>query len=191
MCGRYYIDISDAELQEIVRSIEENRDSYEQLTFKTGGEIFPTDIVPVQTGVGRYDLMKWGFTGFNGKPVINARSETAFEKPMFRESILERRCLAPASGYYEWKKEGGRKTKYRLFIPHTPMYLAGCWRQERGNGLYTFVILTRPAPECIAIIHDRTPVIIAPDRISVWLNGGPDAAAEAAATAPDLSYTPV
>ena len=190
MCGRYYIDISDAELQEIVRSIEEKRDSHEQLTFKRSGEIFPTDIVPVQTGLGSYDLMKWGFIGFNGKPVINARSETALEKPMFKQSMLERRCLAPASGYYEWKKDGNRKTKYRFCIPHIPIYLAGCWRREKAGGLYTFVILTQPAQEGIATIHDRMPVIITPDRIETWLGDDPEAAQEAMSTAAELIYNP-
>ena len=61
--------------------------------------------------------MKWGYSGYGNK-VINARSETAFEKPMFRKSMQERRCLLPASGYYEWRRtpSGGKsKQKYALY----------------------------------------------------------------------------
>jgi putative SOS response-associated peptidase YedK len=99
MCGRYYIEIDEKELQDIVDAVEKNIKEYpEQTTIKMSGEIFPTDIVPVQTGLNRYAAMKWGFVGFDGKPLINARSETALEKPMFRQAMLERRCLIPASG---------------------------------------------------------------------------------------------
>ena len=180
MCGRYYIEIDDSELQEIVREVEKNtQGSPEQSRLKTGGEIFPTDTVPVRTGVGRYQPMRWGFLGFDGKPVINARSETALEKPMFKGAMQERRCLIPASGYYEWRKDGAGKVRHRLFSPDGMMYFAGCWRQEKDSGLYTFVILTQPATESVALIHDRMPVIIPRSRIDAWLNESPDAMRDA------------
>ena len=180
MCGRYYIEIDEEELREIVSEAEKKTQATsEQLTLKTGGDIFPTDTVPVQTGIGLYQPMRWGFVAYNGKPVINARSETVMEKPMFKESMLERRCLIPASGYYEWQKDGGRKIKYRLFIPGSSMYFAGCWRQEKGRGFYTFVILTQPAADGLAFIHDRMPVIIPRSLSGDWLQGGPDAMREA------------
>ena len=180
MCGRYYLEIDEKELQEIVREVEKKTTGYpEQLRLKTGGEIFPTDTVPVQTGIGRYQPMKWGFIGFDGRPVINARSETAPEKPMFKGAMQACRCLIPAGGYYEWRKEGSKKIKYRLFIPGSMMYFAGCWRMEKNLGLYTFVILTQPAAESVAMIHDRMPVIIPHSRIDAWLNESPDAMREA------------
>jgi len=180
MCGRYYIEIDEKELQDIVDEVERNiHESGEQLTFKTSGEFFPTDAAPVQTGSGCYRLMRWGFAGYNGKPVINARSETALEKPMFRQSMLERRCLIPASGYYEWRKDEKKKIKHRLFIPGQPMFFAGCWRQEKDSPLPAFVILTRPAAGAVEAIHDRMPVIIPRNRADVWLNDGPDTMREA------------
>jgi putative SOS response-associated peptidase YedK len=180
MCGRYYIEIDEKELREIANEVEKNtRDYPGQMSFKTSGEIFPTDIVPVQTGVGEYQPMKWGFSGFDKKLVINAKSETALQKPMFQESMLERRCLIPASGYYEWKKAGSKKIKYQFFIPKTPMFLAGCWRQEKDSPFHTFVILTRPAVKTFEEIHDRMPVIIPQSQMRTWLYDSSDAMAVA------------
>jgi len=155
------------------------KNANEQMKFKVSGEIFPTDTVPVQTGIGRYQAMRWGFVGFSGKPVINARSETALEKPMFKAPMLERRCLIPASGYYEWQKNGAKKIKYRFFIPGSPMYFAGCWRAEKDSPLDTFVILTRPAEGGAEAIHDRMPVIIPRSCTDAWMNDSPDAIREA------------
>ena len=130
MCGRYYIEIDEAEIRDIVIEAEKRaREANEQLKLKTSGEIFPTDIVPVQTGIGDYQPMKWGFPGFKGRPVINARSETVLEKPMFRAHMLARRCLIPASGYYEWKKEGSKKIKYKFYLSDEPLFFAGLWHE--------------------------------------------------------------
>ena len=176
MCGRYYIEMDEKDLREIADEVEKNTQGYpDQMTFKTSGEIFPTDIVPVQTGADEYQLMKWGFSGFDKRLVINAKSETALQRPMFRESMLERRCLVPASGYYEWKKDGSKKVKYQFFIPNMPIYLAGCWRQEKGNPFHTFVILTRPAVKVFEEIHDQMPIIIPQSHMRRWLYDSPDA----------------
>ena len=186
MCGRFYIEIDERELQDIVNAVKKNiQENPEQLTIKFSGEIFPTETVPVQTGSGRYLAMKWGFIAYNGRPVINARSETALEKPMFKQPMLERRCLVPASGYYEWLKEGNKKSKYQLFIPGSLLYFAGCWRQEKERGANTFMILTQPAAESIAFIHERMPVIIPHNQRDAWLNGSPDVMHDAVA---ELSY---
>ncbi len=81
MCGRYYISIDEQELRDIAREVEANlKGRYTQLSIKTEGEIFPSDTVPVQIGANEYVPMKWGFSGFDGKLIINARSETAAEK---------------------------------------------------------------------------------------------------------------
>jgi putative SOS response-associated peptidase YedK len=118
--------------------------------------------------------MKWGFIGYNGRPIINARSETALEKPMFRQSMIERRCLIPASGYYEWQKSGAKKTKCRFHLPDGPIYYAGCYRQEKNSQLGNFVILTRQAVRGIELIHGRMPVIIPKQHMETWLNEGLD-----------------
>ena len=176
MCGRYYIEIDEKELRDIVDAVEKNIKEYpEQTTIKMSGEVFPTDIVPVQTGLNRYAAMKWGFIGFDGKPLINARSETALEKPMFRQAMLERRCLIPASGYYEWKKSGSRKIKHRIYLPGEPIYFAGCYRQEKDSPISNFVILTRQAAGGLETIHSRMPVIIPKMHADAWFGGEPGA----------------
>jgi putative SOS response-associated peptidase YedK len=141
------------------------------------GEIFPTNIVPVQTGPREFVPMKWGFTDFRGNPLINARSETALEKKTFRDSMQKRRCLIPASGYYEWRKTDGGKVKHRFFLPGKTLHLAACWREEEGRPV--FVILTRNAAGGAERIHERMPVIIPDSRIDAWLCDTPDVMSEA------------
>ena len=174
MCGRYHIDISVEEIQQIVEEIQRQqrqRPEYEQLVIKLDGDIFPTDVVPVRTGVQDFAPMRWGFTDFKGKPMINARSETALEKPTFRQSLLERRCLIPASSYYEWQTVGKSKVKYRFSLPDQTLYLAGCYRQERDEPVNRFVILTQAAWPEFAEIHNRMPVLVTPEQAERWFTG--------------------
>jgi putative SOS response-associated peptidase YedK len=179
--------MDEIELRQIIKVVEAKmREEYQGLSLKTEGEIFPGDTVPVQTGPDAFAPMRWDFTAYNGKAIINARSETAAEKPMFRESMFARRCLIPASGYFEWQKDGKQRIKYAFHLPDGPLYLAGCWRQERDAPLPVFVILTRDAVNGLEEIHDRMPVIIQKDRIGDWFTGG-DVLGEAVTA---LDYAP-
>jgi putative SOS response-associated peptidase YedK len=119
--------------------------------------------------------MKWGFRGYGRHVVINARSETALIKSTFRCSMLERRCLIPASGYYEWLKSGTKKTKYRFFQSNSPIFIAGCWRMEPGATLPSFVILTREATQGLVAFHNRMPVIIPRENADSWLHSSMNA----------------
>lgn len=173
MCGRYYIHLSEPELMDIARHIEQEWATRDlPMKIKTSGEIFPTDIVPVQTGVDQFEPMKWGFKGFNRRPIINARSETALEKPIFRDAMRDRRCLIPASGYFEWEKIRGRKIKNAFSLPSGPIFLAGCYRKEQDTPVFTFVILTREASTELEHIHNRMPVIIPHALRRAWLKHG-------------------
>lgn len=104
MCGRYYIDdgIDAEESREIIDTVN-RRSNADQV--KTSGEIFPTDYVPVisnnRTMQRSAFVMSWGYTLPDGKKIINARSETAGEKPMFRDGMQQRRCVIPATYYFE------------------------------------------------------------------------------------------
>ena len=174
MCGRYYVEIDDKELRDICEEIQKKQreeENPEQLEIKFSGEIFPTDIVPVIAGTNKYLPMRWGFTGFDKRPLINARSETALMKATFREHMRNRRCLVPASGYYEWKREGSKKIKHRIYVPDEPIYMAGCYRQEQGELLPRFVILTKAAGQGLEEIHDRMPVIVPNEYAGEWLSG--------------------
>ena len=169
MCGRYYIREEDSasDLQEIMDQL--NRKGQ---IVKTG-EIFPSDTVPVIANSKSMQpipfAMPWGFTMPDGQLIINARSETAAEKPMFRDGMQQRRCLLPASHYFEWEKRQREKIKYAIKSSGSDMlFMAGLYRIE-GN-IARFTILTRTPADNISFIHDRMPVILPKEAMNDWLN---------------------
>ena len=193
MCGRYYIetDSMNEQLRQIIAEVERKQGNSEAHAAMKLGEIYPTNIVPAISEKGA-ELMKWGYAGYKNR-VINARSETAFEKPMFRKSLLEKRCLIPASRYYEWRRtESGAKSKqkFALFRLGQPLYMAGVWRQEQGEELPVFVILTREAAPGVAQIHNRMPVILPEETQEAWVHGE-DAEALMKHAAEDIAFRAV
>jgi len=172
MCGRYFIE-TDAEeiiIKEIIEQVSDKYKGAAELEQMRTGEIFPTNIVPVLTH-NEPALMKWGFPRFDGKgQIINARLETAAEKPMFKKSFDSMRCLVPASYYFEWETVGAKKQKYAIGT-NEPIFMAGLYKYDNILKLPLFVILTRPAAEGIAFIHERMPVIMPEDTHKKWLNG--------------------
>ena len=163
MCGRFYIAEEDTaeDLQRIIDSL--NRRYNGNSPAKTKGEIRPTDIIPVianspSMAISAY-AMKWGYTMPDGKPMFNARSETAATKPMFADGMKQRRCIIPATLYFEWEKHGTQKIKHAIFPTGSDMiYMAGVYRIEDKRAACS--ILTRTPADCIAHIHDRMPVIL-------------------------------
>ena len=100
MCGRYFIDSGEPTMGTMLSALSPE-------TPIRGGEVFPSNMAPVITRHGELTTMLWGFPRFDGKGLmINARSETAAEKPMFRTSMQYGRCLIPASWYFEWEQPG-------------------------------------------------------------------------------------
>ena len=169
MCGRYYIREEDSasDLQEIIDQL--NRKGQ---TVKTG-EIFPSDTVPVIANSKSMQpspfAMPWGFTMPDGKLIINARSETAAENPMFRDGMQQRRCLLPASHYFEWEKRQREKIKYAIKPSGSDMlFMAGLYRIEGNKARFT--ILTSTPADSISFIHDRMPVILPKEAMRDWLN---------------------
>lgn len=178
MCCRYWADESP-ELREIVE--EMNRSSlvkkWQSTTaVKSYGEIRPADVVPViassRSGARAVYPMKWGYSGKT--LLMNARAETAAQKPTFRDDWARHRCIVPASWYFEWEHRtgnDGRKhigDKYMIQPKDSSMtWLCGLYRIE--NGLPVFVVLTREPGEEIRFIHDRMPLIM-PDRlVNDWI----------------------
>lgn len=118
----------------------------------------------------------WATTKPTTSP-INARLETAGEKPMFRRIFRFRRCLVAADGWYEWRATPEGKQPYFLcFADRRPLFFGGLWDEWRGpQGLVpTFTILTRPPTPNISHIHDRMPVILDPSAYGAWLDKGFD-----------------
>jgi len=177
MCGRYYIEIDDKELNDIFRAVEERLRAEKNESVQTG-EIYPTNIVPAIAAAGVLP-MQWGMPRYDGKGIIiNARAETVNEKPLFAVPFRSFRCLLPASHYFEWQNVGTKKIKHRMFQPdHSMIFLAGV-AKEIGEGQPPhFTILTRPAAPNIAFVHDRMPVIIPHEAKDVWLHGSTNEAA--------------
>ena len=167
MCGRYSLFTQEdiAELNRIIREVEAHGGKV-----KTG-EIYPTNQAPVllvlrEGSQLEATALSWGFPGFKGSQVIiNARAETAEEKKTFRESLFDRRCVIPSTGFYEWAKD---KQKYRFNLPGSPMlYMAGFYKPYQDGA--RFVILTTAANPSVADIHNRMPVILTPEEQEVWV----------------------
>ncbi len=163
MCGRYgfYKDHVDSRAKAIVTMLEK---LYPDTPYKTG-EIFPGDTAPaVVERAGKILPVPavFGFPGYRkNQLIINARAETAAQKPAFAESLRQRRVVLPANGFFEWS-HNGPKTKYYFTADEAEViYLCGLYRFVEGS--VRFVILKRPADGSMLGIHDRMPVIV-PDR---------------------------
>lgn len=168
MCGRYSLlmDEVSLELQKLIRQAEVPGGK----SIKTG-EIFPTNLAPVlkaKDGELVGEGCVWGFPNFSRKGVIiNARSETAVQKPMFRKSLLERRCVVPTTGFFEWSQDDAHQ-KYLFHPPQSEvLYLAGIYNAFDGEDRY--VILTTQANASMKEIHHRMPVILDSETLSGWL----------------------
>ena len=128
MCGRFHFGGNDKDIQKILEGLPESEKNV-QIKF---GDIYPTYYLPILTQEKHPILSKWGFSKFDGKGVlINARAETVTDKQTFRKSFLERRCLIPASGFYEWDTQ---KNKYYFERSDGKvLYLGGFFRNEDGE----------------------------------------------------------
>ncbi len=146
--------------------------------------IAPGQPVPIvrrdSTGHAEFRLVRWGLLpGWVRDPqrvslLINARVETAAEKPSFRGAMRHRRCLVPANGFYEWRGPARFRTPY-VFQPRMggPMALAGLhehWLGADGSELETMAILTVPANAVVRPVHDRMPLILSPAQFPRWLD---------------------
>ena len=180
MCGRYelYQEIRDEQLEALIRQAAGISDRL-GAGMKTFGEIRPTDVAPViapnalKRAVGAFP-MRWGFTHpSRGMLVFNTRMETAPEKDLFVNSIDERRCLIPASRYFEWKKtDADKKTRFAFqSTDRAPLYLAGLYvRASDKQQLPCFSILTQDAEQHIKDVHPRMPVLVPFSRAAEWLD---------------------
>ena len=187
MCCRYYID-PDSEVEPYIRAAERSplKERLERELSKpmlTSGEVRPTDLVPViapdKSRIPTVFPMVWGFHLPDSKvPIINARVETAHEKAAFRDSWENRRCVIPASYYFEWEHlttaSGKKKTGEKFRIQpegNSIVFFAGLYRVEviKGVKVPVFTILTTEAAEEVRFIHDRMPVMLAKDDADRWV----------------------
>ena len=127
-------------------------------------EIRPTNLAPVIKPGGQVEMLRWGLeNSWDGKPQINARSETLAEKKTFIP-LLENRCLVPASAYFEWRKDGQQKIKTHIApVDRDLIAFAGLFDYDR------FTIITCVPSSSISHIHDRMPVILERHYEQDWL----------------------
>lgn len=193
MCGRYFIEESDAdeELQLVIAAIN-RRDVDQRVGLKCAGEVFPTDVVPVIANSRSLRpavfAMQWGYA-LDGKTIINARSETAASRPLFCDGMAQRRCLIPASNYFEWERRGKERVKYAIRpTAREAMYMAGIYRILAGRP--EFLILTREPTQSIAFIHDRMPVMLPAAALADWLDPRRDAQAVLDFSVSEVTFRP-
>lgn len=138
-----------------------------------------------EQGRRRIDALRWGLVPFWAKDVsighrlINARGETLAERPAFREALHRRRCLIPASGFYEWRKTSGRRSQpfFVTAVAEPLIAFAGLWerwRDSAGERLESCTIVTTAANAVVVPIHSRMPVVVSRDDQDLWLDPGTD-----------------
>jgi putative SOS response-associated peptidase YedK len=203
MCCRYFLSHSP-DLQPALDAVRQSNLTLRlvnqlQRPLVTEGEIRPTNLVPViapsKNGERSVFPMVWGFNlPHSRSPLVNARVETAATKPTFSESWRQRRCIIPASCYFEWEHHlnpatGKKRTgdKYRIWpMDSSVTWLAGLYRIEEISGIKVpvFAVLTREPGESIRFIHNRMPVILPGAAVPEWINPRiePDALLEHAIT---------
>jgi putative SOS response-associated peptidase YedK len=177
VCGRFYLDVEQEELAAYF-------DLSDAPELKARYNIAPSqEIVAIvaSDSVREVRRFRWGLIPFWAKDekigyrTINARSETVETKPAFRAAFRYRRCLIPASGYYEWKVEPSGKQPYCIRPEEAPLFaFAGLyehWEREPGKGgIDSCTIIVTEATETLSTIHNRMPVILHPERFATWLN---------------------
>ena len=185
MCGRYQFTLEkDGEIRRIAQIIEREYGSGAW----TPGEIRPTDKAPVLTvsnGDVRPELQSWGYR-LPDSLVINARAETAAEKPLFRDSVVSRRCVVPSTGFWEWD---GEKRKYFFTLPgETALHMAGLYAVRDGTPRYC--ILTTEANASMRGVHSRMPLVLRREQVSLWLRQPEAALRLLRSIPPELEKTP-
>ena len=117
---------------------------------------------------------RWAKGESEGAPLINGRIETILEKPSFKDSVIRRRCVIPASGYYEWQvKPDGTKQPFYINAGEGMFALAGLyewWKKPDGSWLLSTTTLTKDSAPELAHIHDRNPLLLTPDTFEAWLD---------------------
>ena len=188
MCGRYPEPFHYKDIKKYFAAVAKYE---EENDYTPRYNIAPTQLAPIvrEDEDGRFFcLLRWGLVPHwaddpaVGNRMVNARAETLSEKPSYRVPFQKQRCLVPAGGFYEWKKEGSTKQPYLIRRQdQAPIAFAGLWERWDGHGtripIETFTIITTQANDLVRPIHERMPLILSPSDFDAWLSPG-EAAAE-------------
>lgn len=174
MCGRFDVDAREPKIRELVEKLPITGDAVKL------GEIFPGNLamgIAAKGSEWALRSFRWGFPKKQSKSlIINARAETALQKPLFANALKKNPIAIPATGFYEWRPnlQTGLKDKF-LFIPQNGgvFYLAGFWRFfEHEPASDAFVILTTAANASMRPYHHRMPIFLAQEEVEAWIKGG-------------------
>ena len=189
MCGRYRLTTTGSSLHQLFRA----ELGHDHLAWRPRFNVAPTDLMPVVRAVAgdagarpqlHISRLQWGLVPSWSKDqtsaarMINARSESVFEKAAFKDCLRRRRCLVLADGFYEWQTLPGTSTKPKKqpmlfsFDDDRPFAMAGLWASWQGppGVIHTFTILTAPANDLVRPVHDRMPVIVDAADHDAWLD---------------------
>jgi putative SOS response-associated peptidase YedK len=192
MCGRYANFLDEQDLLDDFAVAEAADDAR---LLPPSWNIGPMQLAPIVTltpageGVAAHShrrlvAARWGLVptwakdSSMGAKLFNARSETVAEKPSFRAAFAQRRCLVPASGYYEWQARAGGKQPYFIYPEdESPLAFAGLWETRKDSDVrtFTFSVLTTAARGDLAAIHDRQPVMLRTDERDAWMDASASA----------------
>lgn len=183
MCGRYSLIVID-DLGKRFRIFDPT------LGIRSHFNIAPSQVMPVIVRREHIEMvmMQWGLIPQAAQDPkksphpINTKAETLAGKPMFRSLLQNKRCLVPASGFYEWKKEGTRKIPFYISLKETPLFaIAGLydkWYDSNKVAHPSYTIVTTAANELVSPLHDRMPVILKQEHENRWLTGDAPSADE-------------
>ena len=174
MCSRFALKSPPADLSAFL-GLEQSLD-WEPRYNVAPSQMIPAAIHPLGKKKREPKLLHWGFAATwhqGGRLLVNARSEDLQDKPLFQESFEKWRCLIPVDGFYEWRHEA-RETKpfYIRMKKAKPFALAGLWAPQPLHGQTTdaCAILTTTPNATVKAIHERMPVIVAPENFKLWLD---------------------
>lgn len=177
MCGRYTLRVEGEELAQAFGLAEVPR-------LEPRYNVAPSQVMPVvclgPEGERELVFLRWGLVPSwakdpsIGNRLVNARAETLAVKPAFRSAFRHRRCLVPASGFFEWRLADGHKQPCHVRMKDArPFALAGLWEHwqpPQGEALRTYTLVTTEANALLREVHDRMPVILAPEDYGRWLD---------------------
>jgi putative SOS response-associated peptidase YedK len=184
MCGRARLSSDVSEIKLVFRIPPERPIP----NFPPSWNVAPTDSLPVvrydrKAAQRSLDLLRWGLIPYWAKDIkvgfanINAKAEGIENKPAYRKAFERRRCLVPVDNFYEWKKTGSGKQPYAIALADRGiMALAGLWenwKSSAGEWVRSFAIVTTEPNELCAQLHNRMPVVLAPDAWPIWLGEVP------------------
>ena len=181
MCSRYFLDADGNIIAYTFRVPVHDR-------IRRRFNIAPTQEAPVirrdEQGGRAVAMLRWGLVPFWAKDLtiggklINARCETVAEKPAFRAAFKSRRCVIPASGFFEWTGEPKHRVPHAITLEGRPLItFAGLWESWKDAGgrvVESYTIITTPANRFMSSMHDRMPAIVEPADIDAWMSGSPE-----------------